>query len=129
MVLGSVLGLVPVVLLACWFVTHRRRSAKSDAARPHLGSTASGAENEEREMITRLRTGELTRDRYLEAMARLAVAEDDRADDLALLLWRARLGPAGDDGPRDLLARLAATLPTVLPGVLCTAAVLASTPG
>ncbi|MGW5718691.1 hypothetical protein ACWEVP_21145 [Amycolatopsis sp. NPDC003865] len=120
MAIGLVIGILVLVLLAARLVAGRRHTMAPRPGDPH-------AAEEERELTARLFGGQLDRDGYREAMARLAAADDDGADDVAMLLWRARLGPAGDDGPRDLLDRLGATLPDVLPGVVCTAAVLAST--
>ncbi|MBE1494014.1 hypothetical protein H4696_001114 [Amycolatopsis lexingtonensis] len=126
MVIGLVIGIVVLVLLV-GRVVHRRRAQDSGPGVPPLADAH--AVDQERALTARLLSGQLAQDGYRDAMARLAAGDRDRAgdDDVALLLWRARLGPAGDDGARDLLDRLGATLPGVLPGVLCTAAVLAST--
>lgn len=126
MVTVAVFGLLVLLLPACWFVA-RRRSGAPAAARPRSGATDSPSAEDERALTARLLTGELTGCGYRAAMARLAEADDRHDENLAMLLWRARLGPAGDDGPHDLLDRLGATLPGVPPGVLCSAAVLAST--
>ncbi|WIX98332.1 hypothetical protein QRX60_30215 [Amycolatopsis mongoliensis] len=127
MVIALVLGLLVLVPLAGWAVSRRWRSGAARAARPHFDTTGWPAAEEERALTARVLAGELTRSSYRDAMARLAEADGHHDEDVAMLLWRARLGPAGDDGPRDLLDRLGTTLPGVLPGILCSAAVLAST--
>ncbi|MBE1495756.1 hypothetical protein H4696_002856 [Amycolatopsis lexingtonensis] len=121
MAIGLVAGVLVLFLLAWRLVrAHRRAPVETSGDEP-------GAADRERLLTARLLDGQLAQDGYREAMARLAAGGSGPDDDVAMLLWRDRLGPAGDNGPRDLLDRLGTTLPGVLPGVLCTAAVLAST--
>ncbi|MBE1496360.1 hypothetical protein H4696_003460 [Amycolatopsis lexingtonensis] len=125
-------GILVLVLLVAHFSPSPRRgwwrrSGEPNSSGSHSGGAGRQAVALERELTARLLTGELTQAGYRDAMARLADDECVRGDDVAMLLWRARLGPAGDDGPADLLDRLGVTLPGVRPGVLCSAAVLAST--
>lgn len=132
MAIALVIGALVVIMLVgrAGARLHRDRSRRSREQRVsevRLGGGDRHGADEERALTGRLLTGHLSRDGYRDAMARLAAGDDSDDDDVAMLLWRARLGPAGDDGPRDLLDRLAATLHGVLPGVVCTAAVLAST--
>ncbi|MEU5261953.1 hypothetical protein [Amycolatopsis sp. NPDC021455] len=131
MAIALLAGIFMLVMLLAHFSPTPRRGWWQRSEEPRAQGTDSlgvgrQAIARERESTARLLSGELTQAGYRDAMARLADDECDSGDDVAMLLWRARLGPAGDDGPADLLDRLGATLPGILPGVLCSAAVLAS---